>query len=384
LEHLKASHEARGETIGDYRPFVHPDDLPEFERRLAAHVRGETDFFETSYRTPGVDGDWRWLLSRGRVVERDVDGHALRLVGTTQDITTLKRTEESLRRLNEELESRVEARTAELRKTNAELRHTLDQLTLAQRQLLESEKMAALGGIVAGVAHEINTPLGITVTAASHLQEEAARVAQRAAEGTLGDAELAQFRTVAQETAELMLRNLQRADRLIKSFKLVAVDQSTEERRTIEIGAYLNDILVSLGPLLKKTPHRVRIECPQPVTLMTYPGAWYQIVSNLVTNSLRHAFGADRAGAIIIRVWRDDTSLQVEYRDDGRGMTEEVRSRIFEPFFTTRRGQGGSGLGMHLVYNLVTQLLKGSIQVDSAPGAGARFVIVVPLGAAQG
>ncbi len=379
LEHLKASHEARSQHLAEYRPFVHPEDLPEFERRLRAHVKGETEFFEASYRTQGVDGDWRWLLSRGRVVERDASGRALRVVGTTQDITTLKRTEESLRRLNEELESRVEARTADLRKANTELRHTLEQLTLAQRQLLESEKMAALGGLVAGVAHEINTPLGVTVTAASHLQEEAARLARLAAEGALGAAELEHFRAIAQETAELMLRNLQRADRLIKSFKLVAVDQTTEERRTIEIGAYLNDILVSLGPVLKKTPHRVRIDCPQPLTLTTYPGALYQIVSNLVMNSLTHAFTAGQPGEIVLRVWRDGEHWYLEYSDNGKGMSEEVCARIFEPFFTTRRGQGGSGLGMHLVYNLVTQLLKGSIHVESAPGAGARFALSLPL-----
>jgi signal transduction histidine kinase len=357
---------------------VNVEDLPAFRRDLVAHLKGETSFLETTYRTQDTNNEWRWMLTRGRVVERDPGGRALRMVGTTQDITTLKRAEESLRELNEELESRVDARTADLRRANAELRQTLEQLTQAQRQLMESEKMAALGGLVAGVAHEINTPLGVTVTAASHLREEAMRMARATA---LGPRDLADFHATIGESSEIILRNLQRADRLIKSFKLVAVDQTTEERRRIELGAYLNDILISLGPSLKKTHHAVGIDCPEPVWIDTYPGALYQIVSNLVMNSLHHAFAPEQSGTITVGARRNGNVVELIYRDNGIGMSDEVRARIFEPFFTTRRGQGGSGLGLHVVYNLVTQLLKGSIRVDSAPGAGVVFEIFLPPGA---
>ena len=379
LEHLRASLEIRDQNVAEYQPYVYPEDWPAFEREMLAHIKGERDYFEASYRTRGLDGDLRWLLTRGRVVARDADGRALRMVGTTQDITVLKSAEELLRRLNEELESRVEDRTFDLRKANTELRRTLEQLTQAQRQLLESEKMAALGGLVAGVAHEINTPLGVTVTAASHLQEEARRLGALATERRLDPAELERFRELAEESSLLMLRNLQRADRLIKSFKLIAVDQSTEERRVIDLGAYLNEILVSLGPVLKKTLHRARVECTEQITLETYPGALYQIISNLVMNSLTHAFSSGQAGDIVIRVQRAGDLVEISYLDNGQGMDESVRARIFEPFFTTRRGEGGSGLGMHLVYNLVTQVLRGSIRVESYPGAGARFEIFFPL-----
>ena len=379
LEHLRATHETRSQTIAEYRPFVHPDDLEDFEHQMARHIKGETAYLEASYRTPGVDGEWHWLLTRGRVAERDEKGYALRITGTTQDITSLKRAEEQLRKLNEELELHVDMRTADLRAANTELRHTLEQLTLAQHQLLESEKMAALGGLVAGVAHEINTPLGVTVTAASHLQEETRRVARLLAEDKLNAELLADFQQTASDSAEIILRNLHRADRLIKSFKLIAVDQTTEERRVIELGAYLNDILTSLGPALKKTPQKVSVECAQQLRLNTYPGALYQIVSNLVMNSLIHAFDAGQPGVITISAERSDDHVRLCYRDNGKGMSESVRAQIFEPFFTTRRGQGGSGLGMHVVYNLVTQLLKGSIRVESAPGEGSLFEIFLPL-----
>ena len=295
----------------------------------------------------------------------------------------LKRAEESLRKLNDELESRVETRTADLRKANTNLRRTLEQLTQAQRHLLESEKMAALGGLVAGIAHEINTPLGVTVTAASHLQEESARIARLAAANELTPAQLEQFHTTAHDSAEIILRNLDRADRLIKSFKLIAVDQTTEEIRIIELGSYLNEILVSLGPALKKTPHRVRIECADALALTTYPGALYQIVSNLLMNSLTHAFAPGQSGEITIQAQRAGKLVLLNYRDNGHGMSDAVRAQIFEPFFTTRRGQGGSGLGMHVVYNLVTQLLKGRIRVESVPGAGASFEIFLPMDLAR-
>jgi ligand-binding sensor domain-containing protein/signal transduction histidine kinase len=375
LEQLAASHEAVEQTLAAYRPFVHPDDIGRFENALGAHISGRTPAFEASYRTKNTDHDWVWILTRGRVVQRDDKGRALRLSGTTSDINALNQALGALRTLNEQLESRVEQRTAALQNANVELRYTLERLTLAQRQLFEAEKLASLGGLVAGIAHEINTPLGIGVTAASHLQEEAARMSRLVASGQLRNEDLEEFQQTARESSDMILRNLQRADRLVKSFKQVAVDQSSEDRRVVDLGVCINEILTTLGPSIKKTPHRVELECPIGLIVETAPGALYQIITNLVMNSLTHGFEGGLPGGIRIDVTLQDRVVQIDYRDNGRGMEDTVRARIFEPFFTTRRGQGGSGLGMHIVYSLVSQVLHGTIDCESALGEGTRFVI---------
>jgi signal transduction histidine kinase len=375
MEHVAATADAMEQTLSGFRPFVHPEDLPEFERRLTDHLRGHSAVFEANYRTPDRSGDWVWLLTRGRIVDTDAHGRALRMSGISQDITALKRAEEALRALNEELELRVERRTSDLRTANLELRHTLDRLTLTQRQLVESEKLASLGALVAGIAHEINTPLGVGITAASHLAEEAMRLTRLLQEDRLGRRDLEHFRHVTCEGAEMILRNLRRADALVKSFKQVAVDQSAQDLRVVELGAYIGEVLTTLGPTLKKTPHRTELVCPHPVNCETAPGAIYQIVTNLVMNSLIHGFTDGRPGRIVVSVSRDADGIAIDYRDDGVGMDEATRARMFDPFFTTRRGQGGSGLGMHIVYNLVTQSLGGTIRVDSSAGQGIDVAI---------
>jgi signal transduction histidine kinase len=249
---------------------------------------------------------------------------------------------------------------------------------MAQRQLIETEKLASLGGMVAGIAHEINTPLGISVTAASHLQDETRRLSRMISGNELTRSALERFEHSAQESADIVLRNLRRADHLVKSFKQVAVDQSSEERRVVDLGASLEDIVTTVGPSLRPSGCHIVLNCPQLIIVETAPGALYQIVTNLVMNSLTHGFTPGTSGAIRIDVHRDETAVRIDYSDNGRGMDEIVRKRIFEPFFTTRRGQGGSGLGMHIVYNLVTQMLHGSIECVSAPGEGVLFRIVLP------
>jgi PAS domain S-box-containing protein len=379
LQHLKVSHEAKETTLRAYAPYVHPDDLADFNAAIVAHVKGRTEFLESTYRSPDRDGNWRWLRSRGRVVRRGSDGRAERVVGTTEDITDIKEHEQALERMNVQLEQRVAARTSDLTIANESLLETIGQLREAQAQLVESEKMAALGGLVAGVAHEINTPLGVGVTASSHLDAEARRLGVLIDNGQLKRSDLDAFQRMARESTQLILRNLQRADKLVKSFKQVAVDQSSEQRRTIDLGAYLDEILTSLHPALKKTRHEVVVDCPAALAFETYPGAIYQIVVNLVMNSLLHGFDGLEAGHIRITVARADGVVTLVYEDDGRGMGEETRRHVFEPFFTTRRGEGGSGLGLHIAYNLATQVLRGTIAVESAPGRGVRFTVRFPV-----
>lgn len=357
---------------------VHSDDRAAAQAAFAQHIDGITEFYESTYRMPTLDEQWIWVLSRGMAVARDSTGRALRMVGTHRDVSASAEAAESLRRLNDELEQRVDERTRALKLANHELEFTVQELTVAQRQLVESEKMAALGGLVAGIAHEINTPLGIGVTAASHLEDQTRRLMREIEEGRATRRALLDYQQDALASTQLILSNLRRAGQLIRSFKQVAVDQSSEQAREVHLKSYLDEVLVSLGPALKKTRHQVSVKCPDDLRLYTYPGAISQIVVNLVMNSLIHAFEGIEEGRIDIQCEGYDEEWLLLYRDNGVGMSEVVRQRVFDPFFTTKRGQGGSGLGLHVVYNLVTQLLRGSLDCISAPGKGVEFQIQMP------
>lgn len=368
-----------GINASSLRSLMHPEDIPAFDAAFAAHLMGSKESFEINYRVRDLAGDWRWVRARGRVAERDASGRALRIAGTIGDVDALQRSQLALEELNAELESRVEARTSELSQANQRLQQTIADLKLAQIQLVESEKLAALGGLVAGVAHEINTPLGVGVTAASHLEVETRRLQRLLAVDELKRSDLEAYQTTALESAQIILRNLGRADKLVKSFKQVAVDQGSEAPREIELAQYLDEILTSLRPSLKRSGHRIIVVCPPGLSLTIQPGALYQVVVNLVMNSVIHAFPEGQVGEIHIEGARREECIVLSYSDNGCGMDENARRRIFEPFFTTRRGQGGSGLGMHIVFNLVTQVLRGSIEFDSAPGQGVYFSIRIPL-----
>ncbi len=253
-------------------------------------------------------------------------------------------------------------------------------LRQTQQELMHREKMAALGGLVAGVAHEINTPMGIAVTAASLLGARVDDLARAFAAGELRRSALAAFIADARQAADLGLTNLHRAAELVQSFKQVAVDQSHDERRRVRLGIYLQEILTSLAPLYKRSEHRVELLVDDPIDAEVHAGAIAQIVGNLVQNALTHAFTPERPGRLTIRLRRHgDTHAELLVADDGRGMSDDERARVFEPFFTTRRGQGGSGLGMHIVHNLVTELLRGAVAVESRPGAGTIVTVRFPL-----
>jgi len=232
---------------------------------------------------------------------------------------------------------------------------------------------------VAGVAHEINTPIGIGITAATHLGEQCRQLGDIYRDGRLSRTAFECFLETAAEAAQMIHANLARSADLVQSFKQIAVDQSSEERRRFDLRSYLEEILRSLGPELKRSPHAVTVDCPAGLLLHSYPGAYYQIVTNLIFNSLTHAFAAGQAGHITIAATAGEGRLRLLYADDGRGIAPAELKRIFEPFYTTRRSEGGTGLGLHIVYNLVTQTLGGSIRCESTPGEGVRFTIDIPL-----
>lgn len=271
------------------------------------------------------------------------------------------------------------AASLSIREKNDELQQALEHLHLAQDELVRKEKLASLGALVAGVAHEINTPIGVAITAASHLGDHVKRIAKLRQSGQLTASYLENFEAMAIESSSMVLRNLQRADELVRSFKQVAVDQSSDQRRSFNLRDYIEEILLSLQPKLKPTKHEVIVACRDDIVLDTNPAAIYQTLVNLVMNSLIHGFEDMQEGQIRIDVTLMDDMVVMVYSDNGCGMSEQVLSQIFDPFFTTRRGRGGTGLGMHIVYNLVTQMLKGKIEVKSMPGQGTSTSIQFPL-----
>lgn len=335
---------------------------PDDRRRMLASADRFADMREASqdeFRVV-VGGEERWVLRRCEAPRRDPDGGGT-IVGFYIDITERRRSEETLR--VEKL--RTEEALRKLRETQA--------------QLVQAEKLSALAGLVAGVAHEINTPVGITYTAASTLADETRRLKDMADAGTAKRSDVMRFLALAQETTALMETHCRNAADLIQSFKKVAVDQSSDDRRTFRLEPYLEEIVLSLRPQYRKAGHQVVVDCPADVTLDSYPGAVSQIVTNLIVNSTIHAFAEGVAGTMRLTARAiGEGWIELRYQDDGRGIPPENRARIFEPFFTTRRGQGGSGLGLHILHNLVVVKLGGQVRYEDTPGGGATFVMQLP------
>lgn len=285
----------------------------------------------------------------------------------------------TLARLLEKRNRENEALLAESQERAAELQATLEELRRTQDDLIQASKMSSLAQLVAGVAHEANTPIGVAVTAASHLDEKTVEVAALFRGSALKRSELEAYLLLAGETSRVLNANLARAAELIRSFKQVATDQTSHERRRFMLADYLNSILFSLRPQLKKTLHEISVNCDPGLEMDSYPGAIAQVLTNLVMNALVHAFdGLARAGHMTLDARADGEWVELRFIDDGNGIPPENLPHIFEPFFTTRRGRGGSGLGLHIVFNLVTWQLGGRIACASTPGAGAVFTIRLP------
>lgn len=248
-------------------------------------------------------------------------------------------------------------------------------LERSNHQLAEDAKMAALGSMVAGVAHEVNTPLGVCVTAASMVEDCQRRAASQLADATLTQESLqAELDSIGQAAA-ILGQNLQRAAKLVRSFKQIAVDQNTTEARAVDIAGFLDEILTAHHNLLKKAAVKTQIDCPANLVMTTDAGAFAQIVTNLLQNTLAHGVVPGRDTQVQLTVRNLGKQIELRYADDGQGMDADIAKRAFDPFFTTKRGEGGSGLGLNIVYNLVIQRFKGDITLDSQPGRGATFTL---------
>ncbi len=274
----------------------------------------------------------------------------------------------------------------ELRTSKEKAEGALFELNAAQQNLIDAERLAALGGLVAGVAHEVNNPIGISLTVASSFARRAEKFdAELRSDGQLRRSQLEEFVRTSRDASQQLVSNLHRAGELIQSFKQVAVDRSHAERRQFSLSEATDQIIASLRPVLKRAPIALSVDVPDGLVIDGYPGSYGQILTNLFLNAVNHAFADGRSGAISISARpRGHDDVEIIFADNGAGMTPDVQRQAFDPFFTTRRNEGGTGLGLHIVYNLVTQQLGGRMMLDSRLGQGTTFRIIMPKAAKGG
>jgi PAS domain S-box-containing protein len=329
----------------------------ENDRRVLA-VGRELGFYEEEYLDSS--GNLRqWMVNKLPLL--DADGEIENIVTVALDIGERKRGELEMRKAKDA----AEAALRNLRET--------------QNSLIEAEKLAALGRLVAGVAHEVNNPVGISLTVASSLERKTAKFAAEVARGDLRRSSLNEFLETSRDASSQLVANLNRAAELIASFKQVAADRNYSDQRTFDLGDLTEQVVMSLRPGLRKQHLTLNVDCQPNLMMNSYPGPYGQVLTNLFLNAVAHAFPDGKPGAIDIQVRASGIdNVEVIFSDNGCGMSLDVRRRAFDPFFTTRRDQGGTGLGLHIVYSIVTNRLGGRLDLDSEPGGGTRIQIILP------
>jgi len=277
------------------------------------------------------------------------------------------------------IEAEIIEKNAELESVNNVLKESLENLKQTQKQLIAKEKMASLGGLVAGVAHELNTPLGIGVTAASYLKDQTEELVELNKNKQLQQSTFNQYLTTIKDSSDMVLNSLHQASTLITSFKDIAIDQLHEKKQTLNIKHTLENVLLILQPSLDKYDHKVTIKCNDELKIESFASSLMQVFTHLISNSLLHGFEGIEGGEITIDISDSgDNHILIKYHDNGEGIPDKNQDKIFDPFFTTKRNQGGAGLGLHVIYNIISQSMEGSISVDSSQGEGATFLIRLP------
>ena len=349
--------DAIGRTTSDLMSRYGAQKTDENDKRVLAAGR-ELGFYEEEYLDSG--GNLRqWLVNKLPLL--DAEGDIERIVTVALDIGERKRGEQEMRKAKDS----AEAALRNLRET--------------QNSLIEAEKLAALGRLVAGVAHEVNNPVGISLTVASSLERKTALFAAEVARGDLRRSSLHEFLETSRDASSQLVANLNRAAELITSFKQVAADRNYSDQRTFDLGDLTEQVVMSLRPGLRKHNLTLTVDCQPNLTMNSYPGPYGQVLTNLFLNSVAHAFPDGRQGAVDIQVRASGKdNVEILFSDNGCGMSLDVRRRAFDPFFTTRRDQGGTGLGLHIVYSIVTNRLGGRLDLDSEPGGGTRIQIILP------
>jgi len=291
----------------------------------------------------------------------------------------LRQTKNELKLLNKDLELTVEERTQDLTHSNDELEQTITYLKQTQTQLIESEKMASLGALVAGVAHEINTPVGIGLTGITHFIDISEKLENSFENNNMTESMFKEFLDVSRELSVLIYSNLSKTSDLVKSFKQIAVDKTFEKKRKFNLNKSIKHSILSLGNIINKTNIDISVNSNDNIIINSYPSAFSQIITNLILNTVNHAFVSDSIGSINIKLSIVEKDVILEYKDDGKGIEKKDISRIFDPFFTTNRKNGGIGLGLNIIYNIITSQLEGSINCKSELNKGTTFIITIPL-----
>ena len=349
--------DAIGRTTSDLMWRHGAQKTDEYDKRVLAAGR-ELGFYEEEYIDSS--GNMRqWLVNKLPLL--DAHGEIEYIVTVALDIGERKRGEQEMRKAKDA----AEAALRNLRET--------------QNSLIEAEKLAALGRLVAGVAHEVNNPVGISLTVASSLERKTALFAAVVARGELRRSHLNEFLETSRDASSQLVANLNRAAELITSFKQVAADRNYSDQRIFDLGDLTEQVVMSLRPGLRKHHLTLTVDCQPNLIMNSYPGPYGQVLTNLFLNSVAHAFPDGKPGAVDIKVHESGKDkVEIVFSDNGCGMSLDVRRRAFDPFFTTRRDQGGTGLGLHIVYSIVTNRLGGRLKLDSKPGGGTRIQIVLP------
>lgn len=360
----------------------------ELRARYGSRVEGIGLFTVVAIEQGSEIRNWTYIRRDGQrktvslavTAMRDGGGQVIGFLGVARDITPQREAEHALATLNNELELRVTERTAALQQANFELGEAMDQLRIAQDELVRSEKMTALGNMVAVVAHELNTPIGNSLTVASTMHDRCADVGRQFDNNQLRKSGLQEFLMAEHEGSDILLRSLRRASELITNFKHVAVDQTTGQRRAFDLKEVMEDVVSVLSPMLRKTAYKLELQIPAGLQMDSFPGPLEQVITNLMTNALTHAFEDRDTGMMRLQAEsRDAAHVELRFSDDGVGIPADHLSRIFDPFFTTKMGRGGTGLGLNIVHNIVTKTLGGQLEVCSHAGTGTTFILRLPV-----
>lgn len=360
-----AREQAVGRNTGELRLWESHDALHETARRLAT----DRQIIAQPARLRVADGSVRqFLLTMSMIDGADTPLYVANVIDQTDRLAA----EQAQRELNAQLEARVSERTRELSEAVDRLRH-------AQEELVNAEKLASLGAMVAGISHELNTPVGNTVTVSTTLRQRVGEFAHELGSGGLKRSQLEAFVGAVTEMATLLERSSLRAGELIASFKQVAIDQASEQRRCFDLRTLADDVVTTVSPGFKRLPWVIQVDIAEGINCDSFPGPLGQILTNLVSNAVHHAFDERSEGTIVVRAsLAGEAHIRLEVADDGIGMSRQVQARVFDPFFTTKLGKGGSGLGLSVCHRIATNVLGGTLTLASEPGQGSTFTLLFP------